>query len=100
MNRHTEQQLLNFCVAQQGRFDAQAWKDLAGVTPEQKACALLVLADARWYGRPTEMKKLVSQFIPNQVDRLYDLSARSGFNCKLFVQRLQGLLWQRSELKH
>ncbi|MDE2592679.1 MAG: hypothetical protein KGL57_00465 [Burkholderiales bacterium] len=99
MNRHTEQQLLNFCVAQHGRFNPDAWRNLEGVAPEQKACAMLLLANARWYGRLTELRDLVSQSLPNQAGRLSELSARAGFNGALFVKRLQGLLWLSTEAK-
>lgn len=99
MNRHTEQQLLNFCVAQHGRFNAEAWQNLEGVAPEQKACAMLLLANARWYGRLAELRDLVSKSFPNQADRLSELSARAGFNGSLFVKRLQGLLWLSTESK-
>lgn len=99
MNRHTEQQLLNFCVAQHGRFNPEAWQNLEGVAPEQKACAMLLLANARWYGRLTELRDLVSQSIPHQVGRLSELSARAGFDAARFVKRLQSLLWLSTEPK-
>ncbi|MGE5451881.1 MAG: hypothetical protein ACM3VZ_08610 [Acidobacteriota bacterium] len=103
MNRHTEQQLLNFCVAQHGRFNPEAWQNLEGVAPEQKACAMLLLANARWYGRLSELRDLISQSLPNQggnpASRLSELSARAGFNGARFVKRLQNLLWLSTEPK-
>ncbi|MFZ4552204.1 MAG: hypothetical protein ACOYNB_10300 [Aquabacterium sp.] len=99
MNRYTEQQLLNFCVAQHGRFDPAAWQHVEGVTPEQKACAMLLLSNARWYGRLQEMRDLVGQSIPNQTGRLTELASRVGFNTGLFVQRLQSQLWLSTEPK-
>jgi len=99
MNRYTEQQIVNFCVAQHGRFDPRAWQHVEGVSPEQKACAMLVLANARWYGRLHEMRDLVSQSIPDYAGRLSELASRVGFNTALFVQRLQAQLWMSTEPK-
>lgn len=99
MNRHTEQQLLKFCVAQHDRFNAGAWQALEGVSPDQKACAMLLLSNARWYGRLKELRELVGKSMPNQSVRLTDLASRAGFNPALFAQRLQGLLWQSTESK-
>lgn len=99
MNRHTEQQLLNFCVAQHGRFNPDAWSNLEGVEPDQKACAMLLLSNARWYGRLSELRDLVSKSIPNQAGRLSELSIRAGFNPALFARRLQGQLWLSTEAK-
>ncbi len=99
MNRHTEQQLLNFCVAQHGRFNAEAWGQLEGVAPEQKACAMLLLANARWYGRLSELRDLVGKSLPSGEVELTKMSDRAGFNPARFAQRLQGLLWQSTESK-
>ncbi|AWI52962.1 hypothetical protein DEH84_05620 [Aquabacterium olei] len=100
MNRHTEQQLLNFCAAQHGRFNAQAWDTLEGVSPEQKACAMLLLAHARWYGRQQEMQSLVGEpSRPQAAGRLSELASRAGFNCGRFAQRLQARLWSSTEPK-
>lgn len=99
MNRYTEQQLVNFCVAQHGRFDPDAWEQLKAVTPEQKACAMLLLANARWYGRQPEMRELVGCAIPHHTGRLSEIASRAGFNCGLFAQRLQSQLWQSTERK-
>lgn len=99
MNRYTEQQIVNFCVAQHDRFDPTAWQHLDGVSPEQKACAMLVLSNARWYGRLHEMRDLVRQSIPHHAGRLSELAARVGFNTTLFVQRLQAQLWMSTEPK-
>ncbi|HET8870258.1 MAG TPA: hypothetical protein VFM48_07420 [Aquabacterium sp.] len=99
MNRHTEQQLLNFCLAQHDRFNAEAWRAQKAVAPTPTVCAMLLLADARWYGRWRELRALVSQCLPGQSGRLTELSQQVGFNPRLFAQRLQGLLWQSTETK-
>jgi len=100
MNRHTEQQLLNFCVAQHGRFNPQAWESLDSVSPDYKACAMLLLANARWYGREQEMRELVgAPTRPQAAGRLSELASRAGFNCSRFAQRLQARLWSSTEPK-
>jgi hypothetical protein len=99
MNRDTEQQLDNVGVTQHDRFDANAWQQIDGISPEQKACAMLLLANARWYGRLQELRDLVSQSMPAKVERLSELATKAGFNCGLFAQRLQAQLWQSTEPK-
>ncbi|MDE2075456.1 MAG: hypothetical protein KGI91_00085 [Burkholderiales bacterium] len=99
MNRHSEQQLLNFCLAQHGRFNPDAWRKQGVVAPDQTACAMLLLADARWYGRWRELQALMGQSQTAQAGRLTELSRRVGFNPRLFAQRLQALLWQSTEAK-
>lgn len=99
MNRYSEQQLLNFCVAQQGRFNPDAWSSFDAVAPEQKVCAMLLLAKSRWYGRQQEMQTLVNNWMPQQAGPLSELSKRAGFDAARFVKRLQDQLWSRTEPK-
>lgn len=99
MNRYSEQQLLNFCVAQHGRFSPEAWSSFDAVGPDQKACAILLLAKSRWYGRQQELQSLVDRWLPKQEGHLSELSQRAGFDASRFVKRLQGQLWSRTEPK-
>lgn len=89
MNRESESQLIGFCVAQHGRFDAPAWRQFSSVSPAELAVAARYLAGVEWYGHRAEVAEVAQALSPLP---FADLLRATDFDASRFAGQLKAHL--------
>ena len=91
VNRHSEAQLLAFCVNQRSHFDASAWGSVSAVTRSELAATACYLAGVAWYGHQAQLRKIAARLSSKA---FADLVRETDFD----PSRFGGLL--RAHLQH
>ncbi len=94
MTRDTEARLIEFCVNQQDRFDADEWLDCDLVTRDELAAAALFLAGVDWFGHREALNQVAETIKPGSTSRAPDVLRQARFDCLRFSTML------RRELRH
>lgn len=93
MDRLEEARLLDFCVSQRDRFDADSWLEAAQPRDRLSLVAYL-LSGARWYGHRDELLALARDLDPRTIGNAAEAVARLDFDCSRFCHML------RTKLEH
>ncbi len=90
--RARDEQLLAFCVAQQGRIEREAW--LAKKEPIYAAAARF-LAEMDWYGDRATLLEIAESMAPAAGGLLSEIVKRTEFDCARFAHLLPHYLSHR-----
>lgn len=89
MTREAESQLLDFCVAQRGAFDANAWACFNAVSEMELAATARYLAGVDWFGHQKTLARVADQLTTLNFE---ELTQRADFDPGRFKGLLQARL--------
>jgi len=89
MLRTRESQVLDFCLGQMKRFDAQAWLALPGAEHEFWALVAFFLSGGQRFGHRDELLAVAQMLRPDCAGDFAELVKRFDFDCSRFDAMLK-----------
>ena len=89
MNRETEAELLDFCVLQYRKFEANDWMQRPQKDRRELAAVALFLAGVDWFPHQQPLLEIAERLHGGYVGRFSELAKLTRFDCARFSNMLR-----------
>lgn len=89
MNRESEAELLDFCVCQHQKFDADSWMQRPPQDRQELAAVALFLAGVDWFPHCQPLLDIAERLHSGYVGRFSELAKLTRFDCARFSNLLR-----------